>query len=89
MGPQLAGIVDVTIVYPAGSPTFWDLISLGLPAVVVRVRTREIPVEWFTGDYAEDASFREGVQGWVRELFGRKDAEIEDLLAAARQPGGA
>ena len=34
MGPQLAGIVDVTIVYPHGSPTFWDLISLGLPDVV-------------------------------------------------------
>jgi 1-acyl-sn-glycerol-3-phosphate acyltransferase len=35
MGPQLAGIVDVTIVYPHGSPTFWDLISRGLPEVVV------------------------------------------------------
>lgn len=89
MGPQLAGIVDVTIVYPGGSPTFWDLISLGLPSVVVRVRAREIPPSWFTGDYAEDASFREGVQGWVRELFREKDAEIEALLAAARQPEGA
>lgn len=89
MGPQLAGIVDVTIVYPHGSPTFWDLISLGLPEVVVRVRPREIPADWFTGDYAEDAPFREGVQAWVRELYREKDAEIDALLARGRQPAGA
>lgn len=81
MGPQLAGIVDVTIVYPHGSPTFWDLISRGLPEVVVRVREREIPSTWFTGDYAEDTEFREGVQGWVKRLFREKDEEIETLLA--------
>lgn len=87
MGPQLAGIVDVTIVYPDGSPTFWDLISLGLPEVVVRVRERPVPKEWFTGDYAEDAAFREGVQEWVRLLFAEKDATIDGLLAS--RPGQA
>ena len=80
MGPQLAGIVDVTIVYPHGSPTFWDLLSRGLPEVVVRVRERTIPEEWFSGDYTEDAAFREGVQGWVRTLFREKDAEIDAIL---------
>ena len=89
MGPQLAGIVDVTIVYPGGSPTFWDLISLGLPSVVVRVREREIPADWFTGDYADDALFREGVQARVRELFREKDDEIEALLSEAGRREGA
>jgi 1-acyl-sn-glycerol-3-phosphate acyltransferase len=89
MGPQLSGIVDVTIVYPHGSPTFWDLISLGLPEVVVRVRRREIPAGWFTGDYAEDGPFREGVQAWVTELYREKDAEIDALLARGRQRAGA
>jgi len=89
MGPQLAGIVDVTIVYPDGSPTFWDLISRGLPEVVVRVRRREIPVSWFTGDYAEDTAFREGVQAWVRALFREKDEEIDAILSARASSGGA
>lgn len=89
MGPQLAGIVDVTIVYPGGSPSFWDLISRGLPEVVVRVREREIPPSWFTGDYTEDAAFREGVQAWVKALFREKDAEIEEVLAARRDACGA
>ena len=86
MGPQLAGVVDVTIVYPHGSPTFWDLISLGLPEVVVRVEERPIPEAWFTGDYAEDAAFREGVQEWVRALFAEKDAEIDRVLALRSGP---
>mgnify|MGYP007056835258 FL=1 len=89
MGPQLAGIVDVTIVYPCGSPTFWDLISRGLPEVVVRARERAIPGGWFEGDYTEDAAFRESVQGWARDLFLEKDAEIDALLASRRGPAGA
>lgn len=86
MGPQLAGIVDVTIVYPYGTPTFWDVISRGLPEVVVRVKERAIPPGWFTGDYAEDALFREGVQEWVRVLFQDKDGEIEGILASRGGP---
>jgi len=82
MGPQLAGIVDVTIVYPSGRPSFWDLISRGLPSVVVRVREREIPPAWFDGDYAGDAAFREGVQAWVKALFREKDEEIAGILAS-------
>ncbi len=82
MGPQLAGIVDVTIVYPHGRPTFWDLISRGVPAVVVRVREREIPPSWFEGDYAEDAPFRAGVQAWLKALFREKDEEIAGILGS-------
>lgn len=88
MGPQLEGIVDVTIVYPQGRPTFWDLISRGLPEVVVRVREREIPAGWFEGDYAEDTAFREGVQAWVKALFREKDEEISSILAARGTPAG-
>lgn len=86
MGTQLKGLVDVTIVYPHGSPTFWDAISRGLPEVVVRIHERPIPEDWFTGDYAEEAAFREGVQAWTRELFREKDGEIASILAS-RGPG--
>ena len=88
MGEQLKGLVDVTIVYPHGSPTFWDAISRGLPEVVVRVRERAIPVAWFTGDYADDAAFREGVQAWVRTLFREKDEEIASILASRTPAAG-
>jgi 1-acyl-sn-glycerol-3-phosphate acyltransferase len=88
MGAQLKGLVDVTIVYPHGAPTFWDVISRGLPEVVVRIRVRTIPDEWFTGDYAEDTAFREGVQAWVRTLFREKDEEIASILASRTPTAG-
>ena len=84
MGPALVSILDVTIVYPGGPPTFWDLISRGVPRIVVRARERPIPAEWLTGDYPGDASFRERTQADVRRIWEEKDEEIEAVLAAGR-----
>ena len=83
MGPTLHALLDVTIVYPGGRPTVWDLLSRGVPRVVVRARELPIPSEWFTGDYQEDAAFRERVQANVRKIWEEKDALIESLLAGA------
>ncbi len=83
MGESLRSLLDVTIVYPAGPPTFWDLISRGLPQIVVRVREVPVPAEWFTGDYQADAAFREGVQTFVRRLWEEKDTLIESVFTAS------
>ncbi len=83
MGPTLRSLLDVTIVYPAGRPTFWDLLSCGVPRIVVRARELPIPSDWFTGDYQEDAGFRERVQADVRRIWEEKDAEIGRVLASA------
>jgi 1-acyl-sn-glycerol-3-phosphate acyltransferase len=81
MGPVLRSLLDVTIVYPGGRPAFWDLISRGLPEIVVTVREVPIPSDWFTGDYQGDEAFRERVQADVRRLWEAKDAEIGRILA--------
>lgn len=83
MGESLRSLLDVTIVYPGGRPTIWDLISRGVPRIVVRARELPIPPDWFTGDYLEDASFRERVQAAVRRIWEEKDAIIESVLAAS------
>ena len=88
MGEQFHSLIDVTIVYPHGAPSFWEVISRGLPEVVVRVRELPVPVEWFTGDYAEDSAFREGVHAWVRTLFREKDEEITAILASRAPSSG-
>ncbi|MFI5179879.1 MAG: acyltransferase [Thermoanaerobaculia bacterium] len=84
MGSTLRSLLDVTIVYPGGRPTFWDLISRGVPRIVVRVRELPIPPDWFTGDYQGDARFRERVQADIRKLWEAKDAEIEGILEKAQ-----
>jgi len=79
-GQAIQAIVDVTIVYPAGLPTFWDAISRGLPRIVVHVRKLPIPAEWFTANYLDDPAFRERIQTHVRKLWEEKDGEIGRVM---------
>jgi 1-acyl-sn-glycerol-3-phosphate acyltransferase len=87
MGEGLRSLLDVTIVYPDGRPTFWDLISRGVQRIVVCVRELPIPTEWFAGDYQADAAFRERLQADVRKLWEEKDGLIEEVLGAAGTAG--
>src|SRR5690554_3364049 len=79
MGEQLESMVDVTIHYPAGRPTFWDLLSGRVPQVVMRVRKREIPTQFLGRSYDSDAEYRQAFQQWVNQLWQEKDAELEQL----------
>lgn len=38
MGEQFHGLLDVTVVYPGGIPTFWDMLCGRLDHVIVRVQ---------------------------------------------------
>ncbi len=84
MGERFDALLDVTIVYPHGVPTFWDLLSGKLWAVVVRVRERAIPVELLAGDYEGDPVFRARMQAYVHDLWTEKDRHIEALLGDFR-----
>ena len=85
MGDILHRLLDVTIVYPDGAPSFWDLCCGRLRRVVVRVQVREIPAWTMQGDYQDDEAFRARMQSWLGEMWVAKDSEIERLLARARQ----
>lgn len=81
MGDILHRILDVTVVYPGGAPSLWDLCCGKLRKVVVRVAVREIP-EWARrGDYQEDAEFRARFQAWLSALWEQKDRQFGALRA--------
>lgn len=80
LGDQMHCLLDVTIAYPTGIPTFMDFCSGRLRRIVVRVHKREIPADAFTRDYETDAAFREQFQAWTASLWTQKDAEIGRLL---------
>lgn len=84
MGGMLHALLDVTIVYPAGTPTFWGLCSGRIPEIVVRIHHHDIPDWAARGDYQGDARFRGRFKLWLRDLWIAKDAEIDDLLTGAR-----
>ncbi|MGE5360231.1 MAG: acetyltransferase, partial [Bacteroidales bacterium] len=78
---RLTAWLDLTIVYPDGVPGFWDLISGQIPRVRVHVEQVPIAASWKDRDYLNDQAFRDEFQAFVRELWNRKDARLDDLLA--------
>jgi len=86
MGDKFQAILDVTIVYPDGPPTFWHFLQGKVRHIVVRVRSLPVPQQLAQGDYAGDPAVREAFAQWVQQLWQEKDAQIESLLQAAR-PG--
>jgi len=83
LGSQFHRLLDVTIVYPDGAPTFWTLLSGRLDRVTVRVQQREIPPELVNGDYASDPGFRGRIQEWINGLWEEKDGLVSRLKAGA------
>jgi 1-acyl-sn-glycerol-3-phosphate acyltransferase len=81
MGEQFHSLVDATIVYPGGAPTFWQFLCGAVPQVVVRIRQLPIPPDFCRGDYTADAGFRRRFQTWLEDLWAQKDRQIDDLLA--------
>jgi 1-acyl-sn-glycerol-3-phosphate acyltransferase len=85
MGERFDALLDVTIVYPGGVPTFWDLLSGQMKQVVVRVRERQIPADLLGGDYEGDPAFRTRMQAFVQSMWTEKDARIEEIVVSLRQ----
>jgi len=80
MGDKFQAILDVTIVYPDGAPTFKHFLMGQLHRVVVRVRVLPVPQHLLQGDYAQDAAFRADFSQWVQQLWHEKDQQIASLL---------
>jgi len=83
MGARFHSLLDVTIVYPHGAPTFWQFLCGRTRRVVMHIQTRPIPPEFNTGDYAGDAAFRGAFHRWLAEQWAEKDQRITALLESA------
>ena len=83
MGAQFESMLDVTVVYPQGAPTFWEFLCGRGGGVVVRVAQVPIPAEFRSGDYAADNAYRQRFHGWVEALWRAKDEQIERLMHPA------
>jgi len=80
MGRQFHSLLDVTLVYPDGVPTFWQFLCGRGTRVVMRVRQLPIPVAFCDGDYERDPEFRAALHDWLHALWAEKDREIDHLL---------
>lgn len=79
MNGKLRQLVDVTIVYPGGTPSFFDYLRGDVSQVKVHIRV--MPIEsGLLGDYQNDAEYRASFQQWVNQLWQEKDQRFERIL---------
>ena len=83
MGEQLHKLLDVTIHYPQGIPSFWDYISGKVHAITVNIKVLPISKE-LIGDY-NDQAYRERFQQWLNQLWVEKDQQLATLQTRADQ----
>lgn len=91
MGPQFAGIIDVTIAYrPSRHPPLWSFLRGEQTDLAIHFDVLPVPQDLAAGDYANDPQFRERFQAWVNALWTRKDARLDRMIerrpAAAARP---
>lgn len=87
LGTKFDAILDVTIVYPQGIPSFMDFMAGRVERVIVRVRKVPVPQHLVGGDYGQDPAFRKAFSEWVQMLWQEKDAQIGALLQAQPRKG--
>jgi 1-acyl-sn-glycerol-3-phosphate acyltransferase len=83
MGEALHRVIDVTIAYPHGKPTFADLLADRIPEVRVYVRERDVPSALVSGDYEKDPAARVRAQGWINAVWRDKDERLSSGSADA------
>ncbi len=79
MGDELHGLVNATLIYPDGVPTFWGFLQGKCRRVIFDARYCPIP-ELEDKD-SGNISYKASVARWVQRLWDEKDALISDYLA--------
>ena len=83
MGDQLHKLLDVTIYYPQGSPSYWDFVCGKVKTIKVHVSVTPISdllqSDAFAKDYFENSAQRVLFQRWLNSLWTEKDNKIEQL----------
>ena len=81
MGDAIETLVDVTIAYPDGAPTFWEFLCGEVKEIRMEIHTRKIPENLKGRDYSEDAEFRKAIKEWLTEQWQQKDQRLERMLS--------
>lgn len=85
LGEDIDGILDVTIVYPDGVPSYSDLWKGNIKRLGVDLRYIDIPDALFEGikqgGYENDEEIKAQMFDWVEHIWRQKDQRITDMLA--------
>lgn len=80
MREKINSMLNITLIYPNSNTSFWSFISGKIQKIIINVEKININSEFFSGNYMDDPVYREKFQGWVRELWEKKDNLIVSVL---------
>lgn len=85
MGTQLNKMLDVTIHYPDGIPTFWDFVCGRVKRIKVDVKVTAVDdllnSDSFAMDYFDNPAQRVKFQAWLNDVWKQKDIDLEKMSA--------
>jgi 1-acyl-sn-glycerol-3-phosphate acyltransferase len=83
MGERLTRLVDVTIHYPEGTPSYWDFVSGKVSNIDVSVKTVLIDDLFtkgiFSASFFDDPEQKKIFQEWLNQMWQNKNAELESM----------
>ncbi len=86
LGSQFSTLINVTIIYPEKTPTFWEFLSGRIERIVVVVKETPIPSAFEGKDYTKDSDHRITFQRWLSAIWLEKDREIHAYRLAHNLP---
>ncbi|OOR90917.1 acyltransferase [Moraxella caviae] len=85
LGDKIDGILDMTLVYPDGTPEYSDLWQGKLTRLAVDIRPLHMSDALFAdlkaGKYDTDATTKDALFAWLDEVWQAKDKRIDEMLA--------
>lgn len=89
LGDKIDALVDMTIVYPDGIPSYGEFWLGEVPRIAVNLRKIDIPDWVLGGNYEDDAEYRARFQKWIDQIWTEKDQLIAQMKQNfARAPVG-
>ena len=85
MGEMFDTILDITIVYPDGPISFWDMVCGEFRHVIIDIRKRPVEDWLCAGDYENDREFRKQFHQWLGTAWEEKDQVIDRLKSTSAQ----
>ena len=83
MGDYLHKLIDVTIVYPDGTPTFWQFVKGECRSVKFVVSHYDIPKQVLVDN---DIERRSSLSAWIKTIWMQKDQQISEMTQTTNVP---